>query len=325
MRAVVHQEFGEPSKVLAVEEVAVPEPGRGEVRLKVLLSPIHNHDLWTIRGSYGFKPDLPARAGTEVVGIVDALGEGVEGLEVGQRVATGGAFGAWAEYVLTKAGGLIPVPDTLSDEIAAQLVAMPFSAISLLASLDLEEGDWLVQNAANGAVGRMVAQLAAARGINVVGLVRRAAGVDELAELGIGNVVATDTDDWTDRVAEVTGGAPIKAGVDSVGGRPAGDVLGLLAEGGTLVIFGAMDSPRLDLSSGDVIFKEAVVRGFWASKVIGSMPAQQRRALFGELLQRAGDGSLDLSIERTYTLEEVREAADANFRPGRRGKLLLRP
>lgn len=325
MRAVVHQQFGEPSEVLAVEEVDVPEPGRGEVRLRVLLSPIHNHDLWTVRGSYGFKPELPARAGTEVVGIVDALGEGVEGLEVGQRVATGGAFGAWAEYVVTKAGGLIPIPDDLSDEVAAQLVAMPFSAITLLASLDLSEGDWLVQNAANGAVGRMVAQLAAARGIRVLGLVRRSAAVEELAELGIGDVVATDADDWKQRVTEVTGGAPIKAGVDSVGGRPAGDVLALLADGGTLVVFGAMDSPRLDLSSGDVIFKEAVVRGFWASKVIGSMPAQQRRAFFAELVQRAGDGSLDLSVEKVYPLAEVREASAANFRPGRRGKLLLRP
>ncbi|WP_028658486.1 zinc-binding dehydrogenase [Nocardioides insulae] len=325
MRAVVHQEFGNPEEVLGVEEVPLPEPGEGEVRLRVIATPIHNHDLWTIRGEYGFKPDLPARAGTELVGVVDALGEGVDGLEVGQRVATGAAFGAWAEYVVTRAGGLVPVADGLSDEAAAQLVAMPFSAISLLESLELSAGDWLIQNAANGAVGRMLAQLAAARGVNVIGLVRRDAGIEELAAHGIDKVISTANDDWAEQVHELTGGAPIRVGVDSVGGSAAGDVLAQLAEGGTLVVFGAMNSPRLDLSSGDVIFKEATVKGFWGSKVVVSMPTEQRLRLFGELIQRASDGSLTLPVEATHSLEDVRTAAAANARPGRAGKILLRP
>ena len=88
MRAVVHHSFGDPAEVLAVETVPTPEPGPGQVRVRVLASPIHNHDLWTIRGTYGYRPELPARAGTEAAGVVDALGEGVEGLQVGQRVAT---------------------------------------------------------------------------------------------------------------------------------------------------------------------------------------------------------------------------------------------
>ena len=97
-----------------------------------LLSPIHNHDLWTVRGTYGFKPELPAQAGTEALGVVDALGDGVDQLTVGQRVVTGGTFGVWAEYFVARAAGLIPVPEALPDEAAAQLVSMPFSAISLL-------------------------------------------------------------------------------------------------------------------------------------------------------------------------------------------------
>ncbi|WP_218682706.1 alcohol dehydrogenase catalytic domain-containing protein, partial [Microbacterium sp. BF1] len=163
MRALIHSRFGEAEDVLAVEERPVPEPAAGQVRLRIVLSPIHNHDLWTVRGTYGFKPELPAASGTEALGIVDALGEGVEHLAVGQRVATGGTFGAWAEYIVANAAGLIPVPDSLSDESAAQLVSMPFSTISLLQFLDVNEGDWIVQNAANGAVGRMLAQLGAAR------------------------------------------------------------------------------------------------------------------------------------------------------------------
>src|SRR6478752_237401 len=202
MRALVHSTFGDPTEVLEVAERALPEPGPGEVRVRTLLSPIHNHDLWTIRGTYGFKPELPAASGTEAVGVVDALGEGVEGLQVGQRV-TGGAFGVWAEYFVATAAGLLPVPDGMSDETAAQLLSMPFSALALLDSLDVKPGDWIVQNTANGAVGKLLAQLAPARGVHVLGLVRRDAGVGELEALGIGDIVSTESADWRERAEEI--------------------------------------------------------------------------------------------------------------------------
>lgn len=324
MRALIHHSFGDPAQVLGVEDVETPQPGPGEVLVRTVLSPIHNHDLWTVRGTYGFKPELPARAGTEAVGVVEAVGEGVTGFAPGQRVATGGSFGAWAEFFVAKAGALIPVPQGLSDEVAAQLVAMPFSAISLLDFLQLNEGDWLVQNAANGAVGRLLAQLAAARGINVIGLVRRAAGVQELASQGIERIVATDDDGWREQVAQLTGGAPIVAGVDSVGGQASGDVLSLLAENGTLVVFGAMASPTMQIGSGDVIFKQATVKGFWGSKVSATMPAAKRGELFGELIQRIGSGALTLPVEATYSFDDISAAAAANAEP-RVGKVLLRP
>ncbi|WP_354480874.1 zinc-binding dehydrogenase [Leifsonia sp. 563] len=325
MRALVHHEFGDPSEVLAVEERPLPQPGAGEVRVRMLLSPIHNHDLWTVRGTYGFRPELPAQAGTEALGVVDAVGEGVEQLTVGQRVVTGGTFGVWAEYFVTRAAGLIPVPDGLPDESAAQLVSMPFSAISLLESLGLSEGDWLIQNAANGAVGRMVAQLGAARGLNVVGLVRRSAGVEELRAQGIERVVATDDAGWRDRLAEITGGAPITAGVDSVGGSSAGDVLSTLAENGTLVVFGAMASPTLELASGDIIFKQATVKGFWGSVVSREMPADQRGRLFQELFARLQDGTLTLPVAGVHGLDDIAGAVAASGEAGRVGKVLLRP
>ncbi|MDN4598879.1 zinc-binding dehydrogenase [Leifsonia virtsii] len=325
MKALIHHAFGDPAEVLAVEERPLPEPGPGEVRVRMLLSPIHNHDLWTVRGTYGFKPELPAQAGTEALGVVDALGEGVDQLAVGQRVVTGGTFGVWAEYFVARAGALIPVPDGLPDEAAAQLVSMPFSAISLIDSLGLSEGDWMIQNAANGAVGRMVAQLGSARGLNVVGLVRRAAGVEELRAQGIERIVATDDPAWRDRVAEITGGAPIRVGVDSVGGSAAGDVLGTLAENGTLVVFGSMGSPKLELSAGDVIFKQATVKGFWGSVVSREMPADQRGRLFQELFARIQDGTLTLPVASTHELGDISAAVAASDTPGRVGKVLLRP
>ncbi|WP_223625693.1 zinc-binding dehydrogenase [Microbacterium sp. EST19A] len=324
MRALIHPEFGAPEDVLTVEDRPLPEPGPGQVRLRIVLSPIHNHDLWTVRGTYGFKPELPAASGTEALGVVDALGDGVDTLTVGQRVATGGTFGAWAEYIVANAAGLIPVPDSLPDESAAQLVSMPFSTMTLLQFLDVKEGDWIVQNAANGAVGRMLAQLGAARGVHVLGLVRRTAGVDELRAQGIENVVATDQDDWRDQVAAITGDAPIVAGVDSVGGASAGQVLSLLAEGGTLVAFGAMDSPTMEISSSDVIFKQATVKGFWGSKVIPALDPAERNALFGELFQRVGDGTLTLPVSGVFDAADIADAVRASGTPGRVGKVLLR-
>ena len=325
MRALVQPRFGDPAEVLSVQEVPDPEPGPGQALVRVLLSPIHNHDLWTARGSYGFKPEMPARAGTEAVGVVEALGEGVDGLEVGQRVATGGSFGAWAELIVAPAAGLVPVPDGMSDEAASQLVSMPFSAIALLDFLEVSEGDWIVQNAANGAVGRLVAQLAEARGVHVLGLVRRTDGVAELAEQGIERVVATDDDGWRERVREIVGDAPIIAGVDSVGGSSAGDVVSLLAEDGVLVVFGAMASPTMEIGSGDVIFKQVVIKGFWGSKVFGAMSREKRAALMGELVSGIGSGALTLPVEKVYGLDEIADAARANGAPGRRGKILLRP
>ncbi len=325
MRAIVHHEFGDPAQVLGVEDLPLPEPGPREVRLRILLAPIHNHDLWTIRGTYGYKPELPARAGTEAVGIVDAVGDEVEGIAVGQRVAAGGTFGVWAEYVIAKAGAVVPVPDGIPDEVAAQLISMPFSAISLVDFLEVGEGDVIVQNTANGTVGRLVAQIGASRGIRVIGIVRREEDAAQLAADGIPDVVATADPQWRERARELAGDRPIRAAVDSVGGSAAGDLLHLLGEGGTLVSFGAMASDRMELSSGDLIFKQAVVKGFWGSKVSAAMPSETRRALFGELFQLVGSGRLTLPVDSIHSFDDVRAAVEASGRPGRVGKVLLRP
>jgi len=281
MRSAIHTTFGEPADVLALEESPVPEPGPGQVRIKTILSPIHNHDLWTVRGSYGYKPELPAIGGSEAVGTVDALGEGVTGITIGQRVSVASVHGSWAEYFLAPAAGLVPVPDSISDEAAAQLIAMPFSAITLLDFLEVASGDWVIQNTANGAVGKTLAMLAAARGVHIVNLVRRDAGVEELAALGIANAVSTATDGWQDRVRAITGDAPIRAAVDSIGGQASAELLSLLGEDGLLVSFGTMAGEPMQISSGNLIFKQAVVKGFWGSKVSAAMPAEAKRQQWG--------------------------------------------
>src|SRR5690606_29146578 len=140
MRSAMHHRFGDPAEVLVAGDSPLPEPGPGEVRVRMRLAPIHNHDLWTVRGQYGWKPSLPAIGGSEGFGVVDALGAGVEGFAPGQRVTAASGRGTWAEYFVAPAGMLVPVPDAIGDELAAQLVAMPLSALMLLETLDVAPG-----------------------------------------------------------------------------------------------------------------------------------------------------------------------------------------
>ncbi|MFI9412973.1 zinc-binding dehydrogenase [Nocardia gamkensis] len=324
MRAVVIERFGEPKDVLATAERPVPEPGPGEVRLALILSPIHNHDLAIVRGVYGYRPELPAIPGSEAVARVDAVGPEVGDLPVGQRVTVSGAQNVWAEYFVVPARQVIPLPDAVSDETAAQLLAMPLSALMLIEDLELSSGDWLTINAANGAVGRLVNVFARQRGLNVLNLVRGPASVAALRELGYEPVLDTESEGWRDQVEAVTSGAPILRAVDQVGGRAAAAELALLAPGGQLISFGALSGQPLSLDPGALIFKQVVIKGFWGAKRIEEIGAEHRGRLIRELIALAADGVLRLDIEAAYPLEEAADAAVATETPGRAAKVALR-
>ena len=107
MQALVAYAVGEPADVLRLETRPVHEPDRGQVRIRVRAAPINPNDLHVLRGRYGFAPDLPAVLGQESVGVLDALGEGVDGFTVGQRVITIGVTGTWQEYVVADAGRVL--------------------------------------------------------------------------------------------------------------------------------------------------------------------------------------------------------------------------
>lgn len=324
MRCVVIDRFGEPAQVVQGGERPLPEPGAGEVRVRMRLSPIHNHDLAIVRGVYGYRPALPAVPGSEALGVVDALGDGVQGLRPGQRVATAAAGGTWAEYFTCQAAKLVPVPDGLPDEAACQLLAMPLSALMLLHDLQLQPGQWIVQNAANGAVGKTLAALAATRGVRVLNLVRRSAALADLQAAGIGDGVATDTPDWKARVAELTGGAPIVRAIDSIGGEAANELMSLLAEGGELVSFGSLTFEPLRIGAQHLIFKQASVRGYWASKRLAATPPADLARMVAELAAAAAKGTLQLPVGAVYGLDQAGEAMAEAERVGRGGKVLLR-
>lgn len=325
MKAAMYRQFGEPEQVIFTEYQATkPTPKKDEVLVKMRLAAIHNHDLWTIRGTYGYKPELPAIAGSEAVGIIEAIGDEVKNLQVGQRVSVATVKGAWAEYFVVPANQVLPVPENLTDEDASQLIAMPFSCLTLLEFINAKAGEWIILNAASGMVGKTTAMLAKARGINVINLVRRADAIAELKDLGIEYVVSTDQEDWQQQVKALVGDNDIVAGVDSIGGEASLALSKLLAYGATLVSFGTMGGEPMQVPTGDLIFKQIVVKGFWGSLVSQQMPPLQRQHLMQELIQRAIDGELILPVDSIFSLEQAKEACQASLQPGKKGKVLLR-
>jgi NADPH:quinone reductase-like Zn-dependent oxidoreductase len=324
MQCALIEAFGNPAEVVSSAERPMPEPAAGEARVRMMLSPIHNHDLAIVRGVYGYKPTLPAVPGTEAVGIVDALGEGVRGLRIGQRVATASTNGVWAEQFIANAGKLVPVPDALADEAACQLLAMPLSALMLLEDLRLAPGQWLVQNAANGAVGKVLATLAGIRGVHAVNLVRRDAALADLAAAGIANGVSTEQAGWQQRVAAITGGAPIVRAIESIGGEAAQQLMSVLGENGELVSFGSLTFKPLVIGAEQLIFKQTVVKGYWASKRLAATPPAELARMIGELARLVIDGTLKLPVDAVFDLSQAAEAMSAAERVGRAGKVLLR-
>jgi NADPH:quinone reductase-like Zn-dependent oxidoreductase len=146
-----------------------------------------------MRGRYGFSPELPAVLGMECVGVIDALGDGVETVAVGERVITVGITGTWQQYVLADAARVVAVPDQMSISTAAQLLTNPLTALLLVTSeLDVQPGEWLLQTAAASTVGRVVLQLGRHLGFKTINVVRRRAAVEEILELGGTEVICTE-------------------------------------------------------------------------------------------------------------------------------------
>lgn len=325
MRSATYNEFGRPTEVLSLGDRPIPEPKANEVRVKTVLASIHNHDLLTIRGKYGFKPELPAIGGSEAVGVIDAVGSEVKDLKVGQRVAAASVQATWAEYFVAPEHMIFPIPESLEDEMAAQLIAMPLSALMLLEFLEVESGQWIIHNAANGAVGKSLAMLAAARGINTINVVRSSDAMSELEALDIKNNVNTADEDWKEQVKAILGDDKISAAVDSVGGEDSGDLLSLLGHYGTFAVFGAMSGKPMVLNPTHMIFKQAVLKGFWGSKLSQEMSVENKKRLVNELIECAVDGKLRLPVEATFDLADIIKAVDGKLQAGKSGKVLLKP
>jgi trans-2-enoyl-CoA reductase len=319
--AAVYEKHGNPSDVLRVETRPWPTPAGDEAVVKMCAAPINPADLNQIEGKYPVRPELPGTPGFEGAGVVVELGGGVRGLTTGALVILPHNVGTWREAVAAKADELVLVPEGIEPVQAAMLKINPLTAWRLLHDyVDLQKGDWLIQNAANSAAGRDVIQIAHELGYRTVNVVRRAELIDELFAQG-GDVVLVDGDNLREEVKNATGRASIRLGLNSVGGDSALRLANCLAVGGTLVSFGAMGLQPLKIPTGLLIFKDLRFRGIWINKWYDNATPTERMKTFRPIFEMARRGLLQTKVEKAYPLSEIKAAVAHASQGKRSGKI----
>jgi NADPH:quinone reductase-like Zn-dependent oxidoreductase len=322
MKQVIFRRHGEPREVVEVVDVREPEARAGEVVLALEGSPINPADLLRLRGE-ALTSALPAVAGGEGAGRVVAHGPGVLAPKIGALVLLPPG-GAWSERVVAPASGLVALPDELDPHQAAMLSINPISAALLLETVSLAPGDWVLQNAATSAVGQLVVRLAKARLLKTVNVIRRPDAARALEALGADAVVAGETA-FSGRVAEATGGAPIKLALDAIAGPAAYALAECLAPGGTLVTYGLLSGAPIQLPTARIVFEGIQVRGFSRLAALRALGAERAAARYLDLAELVRRGDLHTAIEATYPLARVKDALDHVARDARGGKVLLVP
>lgn len=324
MLVVEHETLGAPAEVLNLKKIPDQAVAPGEVRVQILATPIHPANLLQISGQYAAAPALPAIPGGEGVGRVVELSEGVQHLQVGQNVLLAGVGGTWRDEVVAPAANLIPAPPGDVEQLA-MLAVNPMTAHLMLADFaDLQPGDWIIQSAANSAVGEMVIQLAAQKGINTVNIVRREDLLLPLKSLG-GTVALVDGPDLAERVQDATGGAEIKLALDCVGGATFERLVETLGYGAPIVSYGTLSGKLPELNMRALIANDVRPRGFWLQKWYETSSPQQKQAAMGALVPLIASGAIKTRIDSRYPLEEIAEAVTRAAADGRDGKVLLTP
>ena len=324
VRAIIIREHGEPQLVAKVETVDLPAPAAGEVCVRVKFSPINPADINVLEGKYPIRPELPGTPGVEGVGVVEECGAGVTGFAPGDAVLLPHRFGAWREAGNANAAELIRITPDVPIEQAAMLRINPATALVMLRDfVSLQSGEWIVQNAANSAVGRCVIRLARHFGWRTVNVVRRAELVDELKAEGA-DVVLVEGEKISAEIKDATGGAAIRLALNAVGGDSATRLAGALAPCGTIATYGAMARQPLKVPNGQLIFQDIAWRGFWITRWYQRVGEAAGNALLAELSALAARGVIATPIEAVYPLKQIADALAHAQRPQRGGKILLR-
>ncbi|WP_137972314.1 zinc-dependent alcohol dehydrogenase family protein [Pseudomonas sp. F(2018)] len=313
-----------PQDVIEAVELQLPPLPAGQALVKVLAAPINPSDVLTLTGEYGMLPPLPAIGGNEGVGRVEALGEGVSNVKVGQTVLLPVGIGTWVTHLHAPAAKLIPLPDADPQQLAMMTINPPTASLLLSEFVDLKPGDWVIQNAANSGVGGYLIQLAKLRGFKTINVVRREAAVAGVKAEG-GDVVLLDGPDLHKRVREATGGAPVMLGIDAVGGAATDHVAACLSEGGTLVNYGLMSGEPCQVSAASFVFRDVTLRGFWLAKWFQKASQADQFRVFGELTQLIASGKLKARVAATYDISQIKEAIAAAAAGERDGKILIVP
>jgi len=313
MLAVQFSEHG-AADVLQLIDLPIPQPGDGEVLLKVAAAGVNYADIWQRRGAGPTPVGLPYVPGYEVAGTIVAVGSGVAPALVGQRVMAMLPSGGYAEYAVAPAAQAISLPPELSDAQATALLSQGPTAVGLLNTGQYAS---VLVVAAAGGVGSMLVQVAKNRGIQVIAAVGDAAKKAAPQALGADAVVSYAEANWVQQVRAATAGLGVAASFDAVGGRVGAEALQTLGTGGTGVVYGAASGEPTTLDAQQLIGQMQVVRGY---TLFGEMA--KIGGYIEELLGYFRAGKLQLPVQ-TYPIAEVQAAQRALESRQTQGKVVL--
>jgi len=325
MKRIDLSEYGVPEHVVHCVEVPdVGAPGPGEVVFDVLAFPINPADIGFCSGTYRLRPPLPATPGAECVGRVAAVGAGVTHVQPGDHVINLQREN-WTQRRRVKGEDVIAIPKNIPIRQAAMLRINPPTAQLLLSDVTaLQPGDWVIQNVANSAVGRLIIRLGRARGLRTVNVVRRESLFAELHAIGA-DICIVDGPDLAARVAQAVGGAPVKLGIDAVCGEALARIASCVADGGAVVTYGAMSGGQPAIDRGDLMFRGITLSGFMLGRFLGRRSLGEIQAIFADLAGQMQDGKLDAPVAAVYPIEQIAEAVAHAQREAKGGKILVAP
>lgn len=323
MKQVQFEKPGRPGDVAICVEAQDPViSSADQVLVRVDAFPINPADLLLFRGVYPRNPANGDALGNEATGIVEAVGANVRSVAPGDRVISL-RTNNWRERLSLKESELIKLAPEIGVETAAVLKVNPATALLMLKSFtDLSPGDWVIQNAANSAVGRAVIEIAGRQGIRTLNVVRRENLADDLRALG-GDHVIVESDDLAERVAAITGQSGPKLGIDAVGGPATGRLAQALGPAAALVVYGAMSGQAMQADAGQFVFKDLRLRGFWLTKFLAEAPSQTVISLYETLSDLALDGAFKPEISGRFNVSNIQAALNHAEETMGRGKTLV--
>lgn len=306
-KAVRFHEIGGP-EVLRYEDALVGEPGPGEVRVDHVAVGLNFADTYFRTGYYPVKPTCGI--GVEGAGIIAAVGEGVDGFAVGDRVTyTGSPLGAYSTSRVMPIGSLIKLPETIAFETAAAMTMRGLTSAYLLRRIcpTLKAGDTVLLHAAAGGVGLIVTQWAKLLGLNVIGTVSNEAKEDLARAHGCDHVIRYDREDVAKRVREITDGIGVDVVYDSVGAATYASSLDSLRRRGMLVCVGTASGPIPPIDALQLAIKGSlyVTRPALADYIAD--PAE-RAELAGELFDHVAAGRIKIEVNQRYDLANAVQA-----------------
>ena len=326
----VYSQAGNPAEVVRVVEVDEPrDPGPGQVLIRVTLFPIHWGDLQAIQYGYA-SPSGPVRAGgVEVTGVVEKIGPGVHHVAPGARVSVFPQPGAWAQRVVADAQFVVPVPDSVSDEVAAQMLGNPITVLMLRREAEKHfttgYDGVVLNNAAGGSVGRLLTAELSTHHIATISLVRSAETAMGLRErFPEVPVVVTNQPGWVAAVRDLIGGRTVGAALDPMGGAISADLLGLLSAGGTLVVYGRMADEPIPIHAWALLQNGLTIRTLTIRRWLATTSPEQRASDTKTAVLMAQALSDQFDRAAMYPIGELSDAIRHATRPGKAGKVLVR-